>query len=604
MLHRFLPKQLKDSLGRGCASVLFLLLTLTAANSQTTSPTDGSTPLGLSPGSPSGSHALSGFESVNLYNGNLNIHLPLISIGGRGGAATSSVLAIDSKGWTVRHQETVDPQGNPVDVYTPVENPWVPKPGYGPGALVARRSGISPNQSCGITRYIYQQTLTRLTFTTPDGTEYEFRDQLTGGQPATVSNPCASTGASRGTVFVSADGTAATFISDAVVNDKLNSSGSSLLYLSGYLMLRDGTRYRIDGGGVTWLRDRNGNKLSLSHNGNVTTITDSLNRTVTITPADFQSTFSDQITVKGFGGTSRTILVNYTQLANVLRTTNPRNEPASRYQIQTYHGLFPELNNASSYSSWNPWVVSSVTLPNSQQYQFFYNCYAEVARINLPTSGALEYDYTASSGVVSNGGDDFQIHRRVIERRVYPDGSNLESYTTYGASGSALQVDRLSASGTLLGREKHYFNGNAVTSLFHSTGISYPTSQEGREYKTESYAADGTTLLRHSETTWANRAPVSWWSNPGNPSEPPNDPRVTDTTSTLADVTPNLVSKQTFGYDDGVPYNNRNNVKEYDFGSGTAGALVRETRTTYITDVSYTGNQRSPTQPAIAGIRL
>jgi len=49
-------------------------------------------------------------------------------------------------------------------------------------------------------------------------------------------------------------------------------------------MLRDGTRYRIDNGGVTWMRDRNGNKLSFSTSGSSTIITDSLNRIVTITP--------------------------------------------------------------------------------------------------------------------------------------------------------------------------------------------------------------------------------------------------------------------------------------------------------------------------------
>ena len=128
-----LHKLLSNNFSRLSGLAVFLLLAFSSAMSQTTSPTDGSTPLGLSPGAPAGSHALSGFESVNPYNGNLNFHLPLIGVGGRGGAGMSSVLGIDSKGWTVRHQETTDPQGNPVDIYTPVANPWVPKAGYGPG---------------------------------------------------------------------------------------------------------------------------------------------------------------------------------------------------------------------------------------------------------------------------------------------------------------------------------------------------------------------------------------------------------------------------------------------------------------------------------------
>src|SRR4029078_11852299 len=52
----------------------------------------------------------------------------------------------------------------------------------------------------------------------------------------------------------------------------------------------------------------------------------------------------------------------------------------------------------------------------------------------------------------------------------------------------------------------------------------------------------------------------------------------------------NLVSKQSFAYDDTVPFNNLNNVKEYNFGTGAAGSLARETRTTFVTASSYTDN--------------
>lgn len=68
---------------------------------------------------------------------------------------------------------------------------------------------------------------------------------------------------------------------------------------------------------------------------------------------------------------------------------------------------------------------------------------------------------------------------------------------------------------------------------------------------------------------------------------PPNDPRVTETVTTIEPSGANLVSKQTIEYDDSVPYNNPNKVKEYDFGATT---VVRETRTTYVTSTTYTDN--------------
>jgi RHS repeat-associated protein len=559
--------------------VLLSLVFAISANAQ--SPTGGTTPLALSPGAPSGSYSLSGFETVNPYNGNLNFHLPLISVGGRGGASMVSMLELDTKSWTVKHTEVTNPiTGLPEDVYTPTPNWWSPKPGYGPGKLVGRLSGSNATQTCGTTRNIYQQTLTRLTFTAADGTEYELRDAATGGQPATVSNPCAA-GASRGTTFITADGTAATFLSDATISDDPVSGHASLFYPSGYFLLRDGTRYRIDGGNVTWIRDRNGNKLSFAYTyDRVTTITDSLNRTVAISYADMVSTYDDQITYKGYGGATRTILITHTSLSSALR---------SGFTIKSYQGLFPELNNASSGTQFNPIVVSAVTLPNGQQYQLRYNSDGELARVELPTGGVLEYDYTSTSGAITDG-TDYHIYRRVKERRVYADGVNLEGKTTYSEpTGDVVTVDHLNPSGTLLAREKHYFQGNAGNLMFGTTGISYPAKLDGREYKTELFHTDGTTVLKRIENTWANRAVVSWWYSPGDASEPPNDTRLVESKTTLEPATLNLVSKQSFGYDDSVPFNNQNNVKEYDFGTGAPGALSRETRTTYITSGTYTG---------------
>ena len=44
----------------------------------------------------------------------------------------------------------------------------------------------------GLNKQIYQTTLTTLTFTGPDGTEYEFRDDLNDGQRMAVTAPCPS----------------------------------------------------------------------------------------------------------------------------------------------------------------------------------------------------------------------------------------------------------------------------------------------------------------------------------------------------------------------------------------------------------------------------
>src|SRR5205085_5065543 len=108
--------------------------------------------------------------------------------------------------------------------------------------------------------------------------------------------------------------------------------------LSGYLFLADGTCYRIHNGLVDWLRDRNGNKITFHYDGNsrLSLITDSLNRTISIT----YSNHTDTITYTGFGGSSnsKSLIIHRVHLQNALRSGS----------VQTPHDLFPDLNGASA----------------------------------------------------------------------------------------------------------------------------------------------------------------------------------------------------------------------------------------------------------------
>src|SRR6266404_4749323 len=585
--------------------VLFLLSFQIIASGQVYS-TDGTTATGIAPGSPSGAYALSSFESINLYNGNLNVALPLLGVNGRGHAAHTMMLGLNENHWRVR--KTYDRMIDDYK-YSPTQYWWKGSPGYGPGTLMGRQVAFeSAPSSCvhdafGNPKPWPQYTLTRLTFTTPDGTEYELRDQATNGQP--LYRTGCFTGASRGTVFISADGTAMTFIADNPIVDYVGIAAQTIAP-SGYLMLRDGTRYRIDNGAVTWIRDHNGNRITFTYPSNGLVVTDSLNRQVSVTYADLVNVFYDQITYRGFGGAPRTILINYAQLSSVLR---------AGYAIQTMAQLFPELNGSSSSFQNNPYVVSSVMLPNNMQYQLNYNSYGEVARVVLPTGGAVEYDMALGSGAVY-GFTDWEIYRRLAERREYADGSTGSTYTSrtvYTATSSGPQAPRPwsttvtvdhynSGSTQVFARDKHYFNGSGLSSLFSSSlrdsrFDQYPAWTDGREYMTEAIdpSGSGTTVLRRVEETWRQRALVSWWTASAD-TAPPNDPRISQTVRTIEPGGANLVAQQTFGYDDTVPYNNRNDFREYDYGSGAPGALARETSTTYVTSANYTD--------AVAGAHL
>jgi len=526
-----------------------------------TGPTDGMTPSGLSPGAAAGSYGLSGFDNVNLYNGNLDVALPLLGIGGRGGAQTQMTLKLETTHWIIERDNS-----DGFEYYYPNPNSWEGiKPGYGPGVLQARVGMVYMVQSH------LTQRLTRLTFTAGDGTEYELIDTYHGGAPwSTGTHP-------RGRVFVSHDGAFLTFVSNTDIFDvsaQVYSDG-----ISGYLYFPDGTRYEISDGKVTKIRDRNGNLISFAYDSfkRVTTVTDSLNRQITISYANMSSVFYDQISYKGFGGAQRTIKVWHTSLSNALR---------SGYSIQTYSQLF----GSGDSTTHNPSdVVSALELPDGRQYQFRYNPYGELARVVLPTGGAIEYDY------VEKGDGTTVTQRRASERRVYPDGSTLESKQVYTASYSGTTtttVEQKDANNNLLSKSLHYFYSDPISSInnAYNSAVTYSNWQEGREFKTESLAADGSTVLRRAENTWEQGTTVTSWLASVSAA---NNPRVNQTVTTLVDT--NQVAQQTFSFDQ---YNNTTDVYEYDFGSGAAGNLVRRTHTDFMTtnpvnSIDYTSSANS-----------
>jgi RHS repeat-associated protein len=590
-------------------SILFMVLTLSVAKGQqtTTSVTDGSTPSGLQPGSPAGSYALSGFDNVNLYNGNLNFHLPLLQLNGRGSAQMASILALNVKSWHVSHFHREMPDGNTIDSYKPTQLGWAPYSGLGAGSVTGRNYGLQT--SSNLTCTWYSKTLSRITFSMPGGTEFELRDQQTNGQPLTS---LCNQGANRGKVFVTADGSAATFISDTDIIDStaINLAGPHGFTVSGYLMLRDGTRYRIDSGAVTWIRDRNGNMLRFAYTSSSMTITDSLNRTVTVNynVSDVAPYgLCDQIIYTGFAGGQRIIRVSHTSLQNVLR---------SGYTIKTLGnagGLFPELTGGSPSTTYNPPdMTSAVWLPDGRSYKFYYNPYGELARVELPTGGAVEYDMTPGSGVVcagsgicSNPEDDKQIYRRVVERRVYPNGSTGNDYElkdvytnseTIGIKTSTVTVESTASNGAVITRTRHYFDGSALNSFFTGGNSGYGPWYEGHEKQTDELDTTGAietaTVLRRVVNTWAQQSHISWWIGYGPQSEEaPNNPRLIETVTTIEPAGANLVSKktsidpndptgQTIGFDQ---FNNQTDLWEYDFGN----TFLRRTHTDYVTTSSY-----------------
>lgn len=623
-----------------------VLLALSAATfAQTHSVSDyGTIPAGLAPGAPAGSYNMSELEQINFFNASLNITLPLLQVGGRGGAGYTIMVRPKKTTWTVETRLVGygcggDEDDNPCQIWEAYARKewWTPvEPGYDPGVVQGHYVSSEPDFCPGAPNNpYYVRMFTSLTFTSPDGSEHSLYDEKTGGQ-VIERRTCADVpDSSRGHVFSAKDGSGLTFITDDEVNDDTvpdNYPTQGLFWPAGYLRTADGSVYRFTWGRAEWMRDRNGNLLTFTYGSNpgptpahrrVTKITDSLGREVNISydALDAQNPqygVHDRIEYTGFGSAPRVVRVTKTLLSNALR-------PNSGYQRKTIKGLFPELPQSST-ENFDPQVVSAVWLPDgNRRYQLFYNPYNEVARLVLPTGGAVDYDYWAgvedayASGqfgtpITIYGEPKVAIYRRLKERRQYLSQSDSTAAlrTTYSLAApagewkSCVTVDQLDAADgdRLMERKNHYFNGVASQSVIGAVGtvvdgVSDPI--DGKEYMTEALPIDGgTTPLMQVETNW----------EPGNTGGPPDAtpwaPYAKDiVTRTFQGSTGSYrVDKVEFSYD---RYNNRTDVYEYDYGTNQPGPLLRHTNTKYlkvnnVNGVDYSSPQPNEMSPYLRGL--
>jgi RHS repeat-associated protein len=624
---RLFTKQKRIKICLAQSFLLLLLLTITVNNfaQGSISNTDGQTPTGLAPGAPAGSYPLSGFDSINYHNGSLNVSVPLLKVGGRGGAQFTVPLNLKTKPWEVTGYASPIPSSVPGVIggylwYYSAWNQWWtpidPKPNYGAGFAVTRFAGNTIFSDGGTPEsqvYFYGTVRMRITFTGADGTEYNFDPQLNNGSAL---NPAGSQDyLNFGRVFIAEHDAQVTFITDA---DLLTTGqiDNGPVAVNGWMYMADGTRYRIEGGLVKRIVDKQGNRITFTHDasGRVLQITDSLNRVVNfsynVVMGGVYGT-GDQITYSGFGGATRTIRVTRSTLSNALM-------PGLTFNSAS---VLPELGGVTNPSN----IAKTLWLPNDQKYEFRYNEFGEVKKVELPTGGKTEYDYAA--GVVNGPADgvigpwknhgpfppNYQpttmpgIYRRLVEKRIYQDlnssvyesrevigrpesmiaaqaGTSNEGYQNQGF----VDVNVYDYGGTKQTSAKHYFYPygspyGTITDRSVSVVYSDVDWREAREIKTELFSTSGT-LLRVIENTLGVK-------------------NIDAIKTTLVDS--NQVSKQTFLYDSS---NNQTDVYEYDLGIGAPPTYpLRHRHTDFLTTNSVNGqvyNTPYPINPANPVIHL
>jgi RHS repeat-associated protein len=560
-----------------------------ASNAQTITPYGGYTPPGLSQGGAPGAFSLADFENMNLANGSLDFSLPILRIGGRGKAGYTMYINV-GKRWALQ-REFCDPElpyCPQTFLHYPNETHFKLHKGFSPGVLEARSAykAFRPGQCT-----VNDRMVTRLYFTEPDGTERQFVDTIYNGEPKGLAGGGGCQGNSRGTIWVATDGSSATFISNTPIVD-YTTQDSVTYFVSGKLKWKDGTVYTIDNSIVTRITDSNGNSITFQYDlgGKVTTITDSLNQVTTIAYNTTTSpTHSPTISYKGAGGATRTITVSYDSQWLRPDYSGPL----------TYGTAFPDMYEPHVHRIGTPIKQGGpthITMPDGRSYRLWYNPYGELARVDIPTGGRVEYDWgggggASPTGMVAGNYPSEAIYRRVKERRVYIDADDSipseQAIYDRPSENGPVSVDHVAPTdpSRILSRTHHYFYGSPIVRLeiWGNNPVGYYGWAYNIEYKTEYFAAGGATLLRRIERNFQPRVTYSWASF---------EPQLHSEVTTLADVSPNLVTQRTYSYD---PYNNVTDVYEYTYGSGGPGPLLRRTQTFYLANNPWQGNSNYAT---------
>jgi YD repeat-containing protein len=475
-------------------------------------------------------------ENINLANGNLNLQIPLVSLPGRNGHDFSLALNYDSKIWTP--SSNYDPTSGQTLYsydYDDSSTNLVGTVGWRLNVPVLMSTQIQPfNTNPNI--YCYG----RFVLLTSDGSKHAFFASLplsgvrTGcyqinsqGQVVQVPQDNVPTGGANDASYLFLD---ASNSSDIVVRAK----DGTTLHFSGYKGSQKPSK----------IEDTNGNIISIQTNlGSVSSVTDSVGRSIGITWGNPNIL----VTYKDSAGTQRTITLTLAAQTLTFSWQNP------------VPGSNPPLSAK---------LLSSITLPNNLAYSFQYNSVGELIKITYPAGGYTRYDHGVYTNWVqsANPNPPFAADfHEITARHVCRDShagctSATEDTTTYtptvdGTKTNNQYMDVVSPLGDKTRHQFSFLTSSQAFSNFYSTREIFLYRYRGASTLQRTVQTDYNGLDANGNTT--------------NSSLPIRE------TMTLNDASPSQISKTEWDYS-GVA-DDVSERREYDFGAGAIGALVRKT---------------------------
>lgn len=517
----------------------------------------------------------SDFDSVNLANGNLVLNIPLLSYEQRGGLPPV-VISIRSNSTTF--QSTPSLQNGPPDTKQHevasgiIGSPWgQPHVMITPGGLYWKENRITTNSKTG------------------------------GGNPEYLVR------------FVATDESGATHSLGGAIANQVQG-------------LVPGIMYSVDGSGLM-LKPASGNNgpLLVDRNGNIGGLIDPNGNTITLKgscakPAGGGDFFNPSLASwegNAYGTASATSIVDtvgriipnpsylppiasYSCLVDLDASYHPASQTSNcetwsfpgegtgkvslifcYAQIPVSASIPQPAGSTLEYETINEtwWVLTSVTLPNSAQWQFGYDNYGQVNEVILPTGGMITYTYATRlacgnppgaipvTGSPSWPFSNILSSRMVTQRNVYLNFNDIKNgiapievwkydsdigsgwaggppvqtgepyfvMSPPGANSGAVTVTDPAGNDTV-----HTFTLQNISSTIQCTCGPYET-------KTQYYQGSGT-LLKEVDTTYTNTGVD--YANPTNFSNYIAVGVLPQTvTTTLSTNTAPLISQDTYKYD-------------------------------------------------------
>ncbi|MGH9509004.1 MAG: hypothetical protein ACRD2M_03635, partial [Terriglobales bacterium] len=481
-------------------------------------------------------------ESVDLTSGSLSVRIPITSVKGRG-MDYSFGVRYDTNYWNVA---TRGSGPTTYQKWNIEKRNWLPdSTGLGWEPTVPRITWVNSKESCGPNQFDVAQFRSGFVFSDADGAKHSLAVRGGGGS-------C---------------GTEGWTLEDFEGPDHTAAGIWAIMPSTGHtpsVWLADGTQVAwpvLTGG---WLpnpdlnqkqyvlgnyKDANGNSKNETAGG-----LDTLGRAIVT-----QQNGTNQILYKVYDstGVQRTYTLNF---SNVSLATN--------FNISDVYGPVQEYGGTRKQ-------LSSLILPNGRSYSFQYepNTYGGLTRIDLPSGAYITYTWaTLYTGGISPAE---RVHRYVASRTVHVDGLTNTWTITRPSEGTTTVVDPL-------GNESVYTHiEGSVTSAKIYQGSAFGT------------------LLREYTIGYA------WYGTPAGTDEGARVP-----TQIVTKLENGLQSKKEFEYEE-VTYDwsncqegdavscfpeggiipstlwetTRGNVKEireYEWGSGAPGPLVRRTTKEYL----------------------